>query len=202
MPRILAFLVVLGLAFAGYLLFFLKPGSSGVRTEVGADDPVLIRLRASSPTLKIEKRLDDDFNRVPVYWVVDSTSARGIPLPRSLAEEDSVVVEFVSCDTASVPARLKYPDAPVTACVRVTSADHVLEAFAFHAKGRLDDLMTFYDGPGTGRRLDHRYAEESGRDGVLSDGSRGFLYSYFLVEGGEGASFVVDAFVGYRRTRR
>ena len=213
MPRITVVMVIVGLAVAGGLLLYVSTRGSGARArdeggvpqvgadQFGADDRVLQSLRASNPTLHIEKRLNDDFNRVPVYWMKDPNSARSILLPKSEAEEDSVVVEFLPCDDAAIPARLKYPAATITACVRVTSVAHVLDAFCFLAKARLNDVVTHYDGAATGRRFDHRYAEETGRDGVLADGTRGFLYSYFLYEGGSGVNFAVDAFVGYKRMR-
>ena len=204
MPRILAAMIGVAVAMAVGVLFFVmtRDAHSGDRAEVGATDAVLQRLRKSNPMLRIEKRLDDDFNRVPVYWINAPNSSRSVPFPRSVADEDSVVVEFMPCDDAAIPARLLLQGATTTACVRVTSTDHVLDAFCFVAKARLNDVVTHFDGPATGRRLDHRYAEETAHDGVMADGSHGFAYSYFLYEGGKGTEFEVYGFAGYRRVRQ
>ena len=204
MPRMLVAMIVVTLVVAGGLLLFITtrtPGS-GARAEVGADDSVLQRLRASNPSLQIEKRLDDDFNRIPVYWIRTPNAQVSIPFPKSFAEEDNVVVEFVVCDNTAIAPRLKFPDAATTACVRVTSVAHVLNAFCYHAVARLNDVITHYDGPATGRRFEHRYAEKTGLDGLQPDGSKGLLYSYSLFENGSGTTFEVDAFIGYKRERR
>ncbi len=204
MPRILAAMIGMAVAVAIGVLFVVmtRDAHSGDRPEVGANDIVLQRLRKSNPMLRIEKRLNDDFNRVPVYWINEPNSSRSIPFPRSVAEEDSVVIEFMPCDDAAIPARLILKGATTTACVRVTSVDHVMNAFCFLATARLNDVVTHFDGPSTGRRLDHRYAEETGHDGDMPDGARGFQYSYFLHESGEGTTFYINAFVGYTRVRQ
>lgn len=204
MQRLLVLMAVVGAAVAGGVLLFAARRGAGnsPRAEVGAADEVLQRLRASNPSLHIEKRLDDDFNRVLVYWVTNPGSSQSVPVPRSEVDADSVVIAFVPCDSAAMPARLRFPGATITACVRITSAEHVLDAFCYAVKARLGDVITFYDGPANGRRFDHRYSEDTGHDGVLPDGSRGFLYSYFLLEHGSGFDFFVDAFVGFRRVRR
>jgi len=196
-------MTIVGLVVAGGLLFYTGARRSSVHAspDVRANDPVLQRLRATNPMLLIEKRLNDDFNRVPVYWINDPNSTQSIPFPKSEAERDSVLVEFTPCDTATIPMNLQFPGATSMTCVRVTSVRRVLDAFCYRATARLNDVVTHYDGPATGRRLDHRYAEDTGHDGVLRDGTRGFLYSYFLHEGGSGTHFTVDAFIGYRISR-
>jgi hypothetical protein len=190
------------LALAGFLLT--RAGGRGNQNDstIEVDDPLLKSVRARNPGLTIEKHLQDDFDRIPVYWVVDPGSGRRALLPRSEAENDELTIRFLNCESQSIPERLKYPGARDLACVELTSDSHILSAMAFDADARLDDLLDHYDGKSRNVRRPGRWAEQTRREETRPDGTNVFLYSYFLHEVAAEGRFRVHAFVGYRRERR
>jgi hypothetical protein len=147
--------------------------------------------------LRIEKRLRDDFDRVPVFWAVDPQSGRSVMLPRDEVEESKI--EFLPArEVDEIPERLRYPKSTEPVCVQVTDEHRKLNAFYFEAKGRLRNVVTYYDGPGKSPRgsWEHGYRQEK-----QPDGSQVFAYSYFAYETSRGRDFLVRAFVGYKETK-
>ena len=199
MSKIFVGMCLSGLLVLAILIFLMvsKGGRSGEEQPVPSDDPILKPLQARNPTLRIEKRLRDDFDRVPVFWAVDPQSGRSVMLPRDEVEESKI--EFLPTrEVDEIPERLRYPKSTEPVCVQVTDEHRKLNAFYFEAKGRLRNVVTYYDGPGKSPRgsWEHGYRQEK-----QPDGSQVFAYSYFAYETSRGRDFLVRAFVGYKETK-
>jgi hypothetical protein len=193
----LSFFAVVVLA-AGVFVFSTLGPKDEVKVPVNPDDPVLTQVRALNPNLRIEKRLREDFNRIPLYWVIEPKNGRSVILPRSMAEENAVV-EFLPCVPRAIPPRLRYPHATKPVCLRITNDVYRREAVYFETSDRMRKLIIFYDGSvNEGNRL--RMFEENWREGRRPDGSRGFLYSYAIYETArKGGGWQTFALVSYKR---
>ena len=179
-----------------------RSGGDGSTETVEHDDPVLKQLRADNPHLDVVKRLKDDFDRVPVYWAKEKSSGKLAMIPRSLAEGGASIA-FATCDPAQIPARLRMTGGSEPVCVRIINDGVTLSAFYYTVPTRMVEMVNHYDGPPTGaaRRLG-KWQEESRREGPLPDGTRGFLYSYYLYETAVDREWRMLALVGYKRERK
>ena len=203
MHRSLFLLIVAGVSLLMALLLVLHLHSGAVDNQtVDNHDPVLAALRTSNPGLVFSKRLQDDFDRIPVFWVADPASGARAMLARSLAEGVTTVA-FAPCVGADIPARLFYPGASAPVCLTIKNGDSTLHAMYFSAPGRMTEMVNHYDGPPTnGARRQGKWVEQSRREGRLVDGSIGFLHAYYLYETVEQGHWRMLALVGYRRERR
>jgi hypothetical protein len=193
--------IVVGVIFvliAGGITFMVKNYGPGTASDTG--DPVLDHLARANPALEVSKRPDDSFNRVPTFWVQEKSSGQEVLMPRSLADDGNAIIAFTSCAAAPIPPRLVPPKASAPICILISGSGHKLNAFYFSTKGRVSDMVEFYDGPNN-RRVPFRWEEESMRQAVLPDGTMGFAYSYYLYGYGRGTDFSVAALVGYKRER-
>jgi hypothetical protein len=188
------------LLIAGGITFMVKNYGPGTASDTG--DPTLEQLARTNPALEVTRRLEDSANRVPTYWVQEKSSGHEVLMPRSLADEGNATIAFTSCAAAPIPPRLLPSNASTPICMLISDSSHKLNAFYFSAKGRVSDMVDFYDGakrPNENRRLSFRWEEESMRQAVLPDGKMGFAYSYYLYGYGTGTDFSVAALVGYKR---
>ena len=198
--RLRLLMVAVPLALAAGLILYARLAAKSEGGDTVEGDPVLEQARRMNPGLRIEKRVKEDFDRVPLFWATEPGTGRTAPLPRSLAE-DNAVLDFRPCHADDIPARLRYPKGTTPECLTVTTDDHRLDAFWFRAPDRLTALITHYDGA-IGPADRPRIYEEQRREGPLPGGGRGFRHYYFLYEVGKGTAWETTALVGYKRERR
>jgi hypothetical protein len=153
-------------------------------------DPLLKQFQLANPQLGIE----DEFSRLPVYWIREPGSSRKILFPRS--EADGAKVRLTACDLTRIPARLLYPNYTEITCLELDNDAHKLSVFYFRTKDRIKKVVDFYEAPLDPSRHfgSHRDTYSERRE---EDNSRAFLFSYFLYEAVD-----TKGFVGYREERK
>jgi len=149
-------------------------------------DPLLKQLQLLNPHLRIE----DEFTRLPVYWIREPGSNRKIMLPKS--EAAGAKISLQECDLAGIPPTVLYPNRTEMACLEISNDTHHLSAFFFRTKDNLKRVVDFFEAPldrtrhfGTSRSNDEERREE--------DKSHAFLFSYLLHQSAD-----LVGFVGYR----
>lgn len=192
--KILVVLPALGVVFAVGLFVYAKFSTRNVADpEQLTRDPLLKQLQSQNPHLRIV----EEFSRLPVYWIKVGAEQK-VMFPKSEAAGARIRVR--ECDSSAIPQHLLYPRRVETVCVEIDNDNHVLSAFYFRTKDRLKDVVAFYEVPlDSSRRFgtSRSQTEERREERIREDGSREFLFSYFL-------SQRVDlmAFVGYREERK
>ena len=192
--KLLIAIPAVGVVFAIGLFYYAR-----FRTRNDADpeqlttDPQLRKLQALNPGLRIV----DEFARVPVYWIKWPGAKEGILLPKSETEDAHIRVH--NCDASAIPPQLLYPNRTETACVEIENGKGKLSAYFFRSKDDMKKVVAFFEAP-----LDpvRRFGitstvEERREDRHLDDGSKQFVFSYFLWE-----RYDLVAFIGYREEFR
>jgi hypothetical protein len=184
-----------GLALAIGLFVYSRAKPRSVADWAKANDPVLAQLLALNPGLEIE----DEFARVPIYWIKNPQSGRKILIPKSEAATARIGIH--DCNPGTIPPGLLYPSRTESTCLEIENDEHKLSAYFFRTRDSIDKVVAFFNlllepnrrfTLGRGDRWDER-REERKRD----DGSRELIFSYFLRQEAD-----VEAFIGYREERR
>ncbi len=182
---VLAFPLI-GAALALGLLVYARIENKDRTDPEQTTDPLLKQLQLLNPHLRIE----DEFTRLPVYWIREPGSSRKIMLPKS--EAAGAKINLRACNLTAIPPNLLYPSRTEMACLDIANDTHNLSAFFYRTKDNLKKVVGFYEAPldatrrfGTSRSNDEERLEE--------DKSRAFLFSYFLHQSAD-----LVGFVGYR----
>jgi hypothetical protein len=184
-----------GAALAVGLLVYARAKPRSIADWAKTHDPVLAQLLSLNPGMQIE----DEFTRVPIYWIQNPATGRRVLFPKSEAKNARVAIR--ECDLSAIPPNVLYPRRTETVCLEIENDEHKLSAFYFRTPDSLSQVVAFFNGLveperrftlGRGDRMDER-REERKRE----DGSRELLFSYLLQQSAD-----VGGFVGYREERR
>jgi len=192
--RFLILMPALGVLFAAGLFVYARFSNRHVADpETRTTDPVLQKTQALNPGLRIA----DEFSRVPVYWIKIAGFKDGILIPKSEAEDAKI--RLVDCDAAAIPAQLLYAKRTEFTCLEIDNPSHKLQAYFFRTRDSLKDVVGFYNQL---LEPDRRFSasnqvEERNETRRRDDGSREFLFSYYMWQ-----RYDVVAFVGYREERK
>ncbi len=166
--KVLIVLPIVGAAFAIGLFVYSRLSNR----HVADPEPLLKQLQSLNPQLQIE----DEFTRLPVYWIKMPGTEQKIMFPKSEAE--GARIRLRECDLSAIPQHLLYPSRTETACLEIDNDDHTLSAFFFRTRDRLKNVVDFYEAPldptrrfGTSRSQTEERREERRRE----DGSKEFL---------------------------
>jgi hypothetical protein len=177
---------LIGAALAFGLFVYAKIENKDRTDPEQTTDLLLKQLQLLNPQLRIE----DEFTRLPVYWIRAPGSSRKIMLPKP--EAAGAKINLQPCDLTAIPPHLLYPNRTEMACLEISNDTHNLSAFFFRTKDSLKKVVDFYEAPldrtrrfGTSRSNDEERREE--------DKSRAFLFSYLLHQSAD-----LVGFVGYR----
>jgi phosphate/sulfate permease len=189
--KLLILIPAIGVPFAIGLFLYARFTTRNVADrEQLTTDPLHGKLHALNPQLRIV----DEFANVPLYWIKTPGTKDGILFPKS--EAAGAKIRLTECDLSAIPPQLLYPRRNETACLEIDNDSHKLSAYFFRTRDGIKDVVAFFEAPldptrrfgASGSTVKER-TEERRRE----DGSREFLFSYFLWQ-----RYDLVAFVGYR----
>jgi hypothetical protein len=189
--KLLLAIPAMGVMFALALLLYGRFSTRNVADrEQLTTDPLHQKLHLLNPQLRIV----DALPRVPVYWIKLPGTKDGILFPK--AEAEGARIHLQECDLSAIPRQVLYPNRSEMACLEIDNDAHKLSAYFFRTRDSLKTVVTFFEARiDPGQRLHSSGPGYKERREVLSheDGSREFLFSYFLWE-----NYDLVGFVGYR----
>ncbi len=186
-----------GVAIAIGLFVYSRAKPVSVEDWAKRYDPVLAQLFALNPGLQFE----DEFKRLPIYWIqypVSGGKTLRVMLPKSEAGNARITVG--DCDLSQIPQSLLYPRRKETICLEIDNDQHKLRASYFRTADYKDKVVEFYNALlEPDRRFTMGREDEKDRrvDVKREDGSREFLYSYYLSQ-----EVDLRAFVGYKEEKK
>ena len=109
------------------------------------------------------------------------------------AEASGARIRPHECDLAAIPREVLYPNRTEMECLEIENDNHKLSGYSFRTKDRLKDVVAYFEAPldRTRRFGTSRSNTEERRE--VRDGSKEFLFSYFLWQRAD-----LVGFVGYR----